>query len=152
MPGYKMKNGSKNYMIKSYEKGGLVKVTAYKDGGKVEQNKKAMTESVNSAEQRIRRRKEDMAVAEREATKPTKVHNFETGKPGQTLPKNQTMKVRVNGQTLTVQKNFRDLSPTNPHRLYPDADFGEKQSAKIIEDRINSGRSPFGKNASKKIK
>ena len=32
MPGYKMKNGSKNYMIKSYEKGGLVETKSYKDG------------------------------------------------------------------------------------------------------------------------
>ena len=32
MPGYKMKNGSKNYMIKSYEKGGLVETKTYKDG------------------------------------------------------------------------------------------------------------------------
>jgi hypothetical protein len=38
---YKMKNGSKNYMIKNYEKGGLVKVTAYKDGGKVEQDEES---------------------------------------------------------------------------------------------------------------
>lgn len=34
--GYKMKNGSKNYTIKSYRDGGLVKTTSYKDGGKVE--------------------------------------------------------------------------------------------------------------------
>ena len=45
MPGYKMKNGSKNYMIKSYEKGGLVKVTAYKDGGKVEQDEESYIET-----------------------------------------------------------------------------------------------------------
>ena len=45
MPGYKMKNGSKNYMIKNYEKGGLVKVTAYKDGGKVEQDKESYIET-----------------------------------------------------------------------------------------------------------
>ena len=32
MPGYKMKNGSKNYMIKKYEKGGLVETKTYKDG------------------------------------------------------------------------------------------------------------------------
>ena len=31
MPGYKMKNGSKNYMIKSYEKGGLVETKKYED-------------------------------------------------------------------------------------------------------------------------
>ena len=29
---YKMKNGSKNYMIKNYEKGGLVETKSYKDG------------------------------------------------------------------------------------------------------------------------
>jgi hypothetical protein len=34
--GYKMNNGSKNYTIKSYRDGGLVKTTSYKDGGKVE--------------------------------------------------------------------------------------------------------------------
>lgn len=34
--GYKMKNGSKDYTIKSYRDGGLVKTTSYKDGGKVE--------------------------------------------------------------------------------------------------------------------
>ena len=45
MPGYKMKNGSKNYMIKSYKDGGLVKVTAYKDGGKVEQDEESYIET-----------------------------------------------------------------------------------------------------------
>jgi len=32
MAGYKMKNGSKNYMIKSYRDGGLVETKEYKDG------------------------------------------------------------------------------------------------------------------------
>lgn len=32
MPGYKMKNGSKNFMIKSYRDGGLVETKSYRDG------------------------------------------------------------------------------------------------------------------------
>ncbi len=32
MPGYKMKNGSKNYMVKSYKDGGLVETKKYEDG------------------------------------------------------------------------------------------------------------------------
>ena len=62
------------------------------------------------------------------------------------------MKIRVPGKTLTVDKNWRDLSNTNPHRIYPDYDFGETPAAKRIENRIKAGKSPFGKNASEKIK
>ena len=40
--GYKMKNGSKNYTIKSYRDGGLVKTTSYKDGGKVEKEEASL--------------------------------------------------------------------------------------------------------------
>tara|TARA_R100000655_G_scaffold31215_2_gene62648 strand:+ start:688 stop:990 length:303 start_codon:yes stop_codon:yes gene_type:complete len=32
MPGYKMKNGSKDFMIKSYRDGGLVETKSYRDG------------------------------------------------------------------------------------------------------------------------
>tara|TARA_R100001530_G_scaffold94901_1_gene65899 strand:+ start:1001 stop:1297 length:297 start_codon:yes stop_codon:yes gene_type:complete len=32
MAGYKLKNGSKNYTIKSYRDGGLVETKSYKDG------------------------------------------------------------------------------------------------------------------------
>lgn len=39
--GYKMNNGSKNYTIKSYRDGGLVKTTTYKDGGKVEKDEES---------------------------------------------------------------------------------------------------------------
>tara|TARA_R100001510_G_scaffold47919_1_gene45434 strand:- start:547 stop:927 length:381 start_codon:yes stop_codon:yes gene_type:complete len=116
-------------------------------------NKERMIESVSNAQARIRRRKEDVAVAKAAKIKPTRVHNFETGKPGQFLPKDQTMTIRVpSGGRLTVQKNFRDLSATNPHRIYPDADFGEKQAAEKIEYRIKAGKSPFTKSAAQRFK
>ena len=50
MPGYKMKNGSKNYMIKSYEKGGLVETKKYEDGKTVvieDERMKAMQQFLN---------------------------------------------------------------------------------------------------------
>ena len=99
-----------------------------------------------------RRELEDAAIKERKKRKQVRVHNFKTDKPGQFLPESQTMKIRVPGKTLTVQKNFRDLSPTNPHRIYPDADFGEKESGKRIENRIKAGRSPFPKSAAQRFK
>tara|TARA_A100001011_G_scaffold399898_1_gene510906 strand:- start:6398 stop:6730 length:333 start_codon:yes stop_codon:yes gene_type:complete len=104
------------------------------------------------ADKKKRRALEDAAIEERKKRKQVRVHNFKTDKPGQFLPKDQTMKIRVPGKTLTVQKNFRDLSPTNPHRIYPDADFGEKQSGKRIENRIKAGRSPFPKSAAQRFK
>ena len=104
------------------------------------------------ADKKKRRELEDAAIKERKKRKQVRVHNFKTDKPGQFLPKDQTMKIRVPGKTLTVQKNFRDLSPTNPHRIYPDADFGEKESGKRIENRIKAGRSPFPKSAAQRFK
>ena len=50
MPGYKRKNGSKNYMIKSYEKGGLVETKKYEDGKTVvieDERMKAMQQFLN---------------------------------------------------------------------------------------------------------
>ncbi len=103
-----------------------------------------------------RRELEDAAIKERKKRKQVRVHNFKTDKPGQFLPKEQTVKMRIgdifDGKTVNVQKNFRDLSPTNPHRLYPNADFGEKESGKRIENRIKAGRSPFTKSAAQRFK
>tara|TARA_X000001382_G_scaffold127161_1_gene114664 strand:+ start:733 stop:993 length:261 start_codon:yes stop_codon:yes gene_type:complete len=50
MPGYKMKNGSKNYMIKSYRDGGLVETKKYEDGKTVvteDERMKAMQQFLN---------------------------------------------------------------------------------------------------------
>ena len=104
------------------------------------------------ADKKKRRELEDAAIKKRKAREQVRVHNFKTDKPGQFLPKDQTMKIRVPGKTLTVQKNFRDLSPTNPHRIYPDTDFGEDRAAKRITDRIKAGRSPFTKSAAQRFK
>jgi len=104
------------------------------------------------ADKKKRRELEDAAIKKRKANKPTRVHNFKTDKPGQFVPKKNTMKIRVPGKTLTVQKNFTDLSNTNPHRIYPDADFGEDRSAKIIGDRLKRGESPFSKSAAQRFK
>jgi hypothetical protein len=118
----------------------------------VKDNKKRVTESVSNAQKRINRRKEDIAVKKAANNKPTRVHNFKTDKPGQYVPKKNTMKIRVPGKTLTVDKNWRDLSNTNPHRIYPDYDFGEDRAAKRITDRIKSGKTPFSKSAAQKFK
>ena len=118
----------------------------------VKDNKKRVTESVSNAQKRINRRKEDIAVKKAAQNKPTRVHNFKTDKPGQYVPKKDTMNLRVGGKNLTVFKNWRDLSNTNPHRIYPDTDFGEDRAAKRITDRIKSGKTPFSKSAAQRFK
>ena len=50
MPGYKLKNGSKNYTIKSYRDGGLVETKEYKDGKTVvteDERMRALQEFLN---------------------------------------------------------------------------------------------------------
>jgi|TARA_R110000796_G_C14196007_1_gene391176 hypothetical protein len=124
----------------------------------VKDNKKRVTESVSNAQKRINRRKEDIAVKKIKKDKPTKVWNFKTGKPGQSLPKSQTTTISgLKGfgvGSWTVPKNWRDLSGSNPHRPYPDA--GNKKrfefKSKTIADRIKRDVTPFSKSGTQKFK
>ena len=120
----------------------------------MKENKKRVLKSVNEAQKRINRRKEDIAVKKRKQNKPTRVFNFKTGEYGHHVPKSNTMTIDggIGRGRITVQKNWKDLSNTNPYRIYPDTDFGEDRKAKIISDRIKSGKTPFSKSAAQKFK
>tara|TARA_R110002110_G_scaffold173652_1_gene376580 strand:- start:96 stop:497 length:402 start_codon:yes stop_codon:yes gene_type:complete len=124
-------------------------------------NKKRVTESVSNAKKRIRRRKEDIAVKKAADNKPIRVHNFKTDKPGQYVPKSQTIRVPATYRmkdfgvgSWNIPKNWRDLSGSNPHRPYPDSGNKERleYKSKLITDRIKSGKAPFSKSAAQKFK